>query len=96
MLMSSKEGSSKKVPKSGIGCHSLEVMDSGGYSQCSKHLKAIQSNLSNPSLRELSLRWEISGSLVLSSPHHERTLAAAAGRRAKESGLFFKFSGDTI
>ena len=39
------------------------------------------------------LRWEISGSLVLSSPHHERTLAAA-GRRAKESGLFFKFLSD--
>ena len=44
---------------------------------------------------EVRLRWEISGSLVLSSPHHERTLAAA-GRRAKESGLFFKFLGDTI
>ena len=43
---------------------------------------------------EVRLRWEISGSLVLSSPHHERTLAAAASRRAKESGLFFKFLSD--
>ena len=40
------------------------------------------------------LRWEISGSLVLSSPHNERTSAAATGRRAKESGLFFNFLSD--
>ena len=32
--------------------------------------------------------------LVLSSPHHERTLAAAASRHAKECGLFFKFLSD--
>ena len=48
MLMSSIEGSSKKVPKSGIGCNSVEVMDSGGYSQCSKHLKAIQNKFIKP------------------------------------------------
>ena len=45
-------------------------------------------------LAQQPVGWEISGSLVLSSPHHERTLAAAAGRRAKESGLFFKFLSD--
>ena len=43
---------------------------------------------------KMAPRWEISGSLVLSSPHHERTLAAPAGCRAKESGLFFKFLSD--
>ena len=41
-------------------------------------------------------RWEISGSLVLSSPHHERTLVVVAGHRTKESSLFFKFLGHTI
>ena len=59
MLMSSIEGSSKKVPKSGIGCNSVEVMDSGGYSQCSKYLKAIQNKFIKPWTRlgDLSLRY---------------------------------------